>query len=90
MCLAICIAAWPYHTACGASLWGYLSALVVLLAGGIWTAAATWQCRAPMRHIIALGSVLYALTLGAAQVLPRVGYAVAVPGRPTSWSCPAE
>lgn len=90
MCLAISIAAWPYPTICGGSLWSYLSALVVLVTGGLWTAAATWQCRGAWRHAIALSIVLWGLTLGASQILPRVGYAVPAPGRPTTWSCPAD
>ena len=89
LCLAISIAAWPYPIDCGFSVWGYLSAIVILIAGGIWTAAATWQCRAPWRHGIALLLTLWALALGASQVLPRVGYAVPAPGRATTWSCAA-
>ena len=87
--LAVSIAAWPYPTTCGLSVWGYLSALAVLVAGGIWTLAATWQCRAPWRHGVTLLVILWALTLGASEVLPRVGYAMPAPGRPTSWSCTA-
>lgn len=90
LCLAISIAGWPYHTDCGLSLWTYLTAVVILIAGGIWTAAATWQYRAPRRHLIALAVVLWGLTLGASQILPRVGYAVPAPDRPSTWSCSAE
>lgn len=90
LCLAISIAAWPYRTDCGVTLWGYLGAVVVLIAGGIWTAAATWQCRGPWRHGMALFMILWGLTLGASQVLPRVGYALPEPGRATTWSCTAE
>lgn len=89
LCLAVSIAAWPYPVDCGLRLWGYLSAILILVAGGVWAAAATWQCRAPWRHGIALFVVLWALTLGASQILPRVGYAVAAPGRVTTWSCTA-
>lgn len=88
--LAISIAAWPYPVDCGLSVWSYLSALGVLVAGGLWTATATWQCHAPWRHAIALCVVLWGLAMGASQVLPRVGYAMPVPGRPTTWSCPTQ
>jgi hypothetical protein len=88
--LAISIAAWPSPVDCGLTVWGYLSALAVLAAGGIWTATATWVCRAPWRHVIALTVVLWALVMGASQVLPRVGYATPAPGRPTTWSCPTQ
>jgi hypothetical protein len=89
LCLAISIAAWPYPIDCGLSVWGYLTAIIILVAGGVWTAAATWQCRGAWRHAIALLVVLWALSLGASQVLPRVGYAMPAPGRPTTWSCAA-
>lgn len=88
--LAISIAAWPYPIDCGMSVWGYMSALAVLVVGGIWTAAATWQCHAPWRHMIALCLILWALSEGASQVLPRIGYAIPGPGRPTSWACTSD
>lgn len=90
LCLAISIAAWPYPVDCGMSVWGYLSALAILVAGGVWTAIATWECHAPWRHLAALCVVFWALVLGASQVLPRVGYALPAPGRPTTWSCTTQ
>jgi hypothetical protein len=88
--LAICIAAWPYRIECGPSVWAYLGALVVLVIASLWTAVATWQCRAPWRHTIALSVMLWGLILGASQVLPRVGYAMPAPGRPTAWVCTGD
>jgi hypothetical protein len=90
LCLAVSIAAWPYQVDCGVSVWGYLSATAVLVAGGVWTAAATWQCRGAWRHTIALLVTLWGLTLAAGQVLPRVGYASPAPNRPTEWSCTTD
>jgi hypothetical protein len=87
LCLAVSIAAWPYPINCGFSVSAYLSALIILIAGAVWTAAATWQCRGPWRHGISILLALWGLTLGAAQVLPRIGYAAPAPGRPTEWSC---
>ena len=37
--------------------------------------------------VVALTMVLWGLALGAAQLLPRIGYANPVAGRATSWSC---
>ena len=87
VCLAISIACWPYDTSCGTTLWGYLAAVVVLIVAGIWTAQATFTWQMPARHLAALLMILWALCLGAAQVLPRIGYANPIPGRATSWRC---
>jgi hypothetical protein len=85
--LAISLVCWPYSVTCGAMLFGYLAAVVVLVVGGLWTAVATFTYMMPWRHLIALLMVLWGLGLGAAEVLPRVGYASPIPGRATSWSC---
>lgn len=87
VCLAISIVCWPYDTSCGATLWGYLSAVLVLIVAGIWTAQATFTWQMPTRHLAALLMILWGLCLGAAQVLPRIGYANPAPGRPTTWRC---
>jgi hypothetical protein len=44
----------------------------------------------PLRHLTAILVVLWGLILGAAQVLPRIGYANPAPGRSTSWRCDAD
>lgn len=87
VCLAISIVCWPYDTSCGATLWGYLGAVVVLIVAAIWTAQATFTWQMPTRHLAALLMILWGLWLGAAQVLPRIGYANPIPGRATSWRC---
>ena len=87
VCLAISIVCWPYDVSCGATLWGYLAAVLVLVVGGVWTAQATFRYQMPQRHLAALLLILWGLWLGAAQVLPRIGYANPIPGRPTTWSC---
>jgi hypothetical protein len=68
-------------------LFGYLAAVAVLVVAGIWTAMATFTHRMPLRHLIALGVVVWGLALGAGQVLPRIGYAKPIPGRATEWPC---
>jgi hypothetical protein len=69
---------------------GYMSAIALLVVTGIWTMTATFTHRMPRRHVTAVLIVLWGLMLGAAQVLPRIGYANAAPGRSTSWSCSAS
>ena len=85
--LAVSIAAWPYDITCGAMLSGYMAAIALLVVAGIWTAAATFTYSMPRRHLTALLVICWGIALGAAQVLPRIGYANPVPGRPTTWSC---
>jgi hypothetical protein len=87
VCLGVSLVCWPYAVTCGAMLFGYVAAVVVLLVGGIWTAVATFTHQMPWRHLTALIMILWALALGASEILPRVGYANPIPGRSTSWSC---
>lgn len=87
LCLAVSLACWPYEVACGAMLSGYLGAIIMLVVAGIWTATATFTHRMPKRHLTAVLVVLWGLMLGAAQVLPRIGYANPAPGRSTTWRC---
>ena len=90
VCLAISLACWPYEVSCGAMLFGYLGAVVMLIVAGIWTATATFAHQMPRRHLAAVLVVLWGLVLGAAQVLPRIGYANPAPGRSISWSCNSD
>jgi hypothetical protein len=87
ICLGVSLVCWPYAVTCGAMLTGYMAAVVVLLVGGVWTGVATFTHQMPWRHLTALIMILWALLLGASEVLPRLGYANATPGRATSWSC---
>ena len=73
--LATAINFWPYGHACGAGLFTYLFAEVLIVVGGLWTVAWTWQHRMPRGHSVAMVMVLWGLALIAAQVLPRIGYA---------------
>lgn len=88
--LAVSIAAWPYDINCGPMLFGYMAAIGLLVVSGIWTAAATFTYQLPRRHLTALLVIWWGIGLGAAQVLPRIGYANPVPGRATTWSCTAN
>ena len=87
ICLGISLVCWPYEVTCGGMLFGYLAAVIVFVVGGIWTALATFTYQMPYRHLTALVMILWGLTLGAAEILPRIGYASPTPGRVTAWSC---
>lgn len=87
--LSLCLGmfSWPYDVSCGASLFGYMAAVSTVLVGGFWTSLTTWRHHMARSHIVALLVVLCGLTLAAAQVLPRVGYASPAPDRATTWGC---
>jgi hypothetical protein len=87
VCLAVSLACWPYEVTCGAMLFGYLAAVAVLIMGGIWTSSATFKHRMAGRHLISLVVIVWGIVLGAAEVLPRIGYANPAPGRSTTWHC---
>jgi hypothetical protein len=74
---------WPYTRTCGLPLVGYLGATLIVMVTGLWAAAASWRYRVAVAHIIALTVLLYGLTLGVAELLPRTGYAV----DHASWQC---
>ena len=73
--LSAAINFWPYGHACGFGLFTYMFAEVLIVVGGLWTVAWTWQHRMPRGHAVAMVMVLWGIMLVAAQVLPRVGYA---------------
>ena len=73
--LATAINFWPYGHACGFGLFTYMFAEVLIVVGGLWTVAWTWQHRMPRGHAVAMVMVMWGIMLVAAQVLPRVGYA---------------
>ena len=77
------MASWPYSTACGLPLLGYGSALVTLILAGASAASSAWKYRSGLAHVIALVLVLYGIALGAAELLPRTGYAA----RHATWVC---
>jgi hypothetical protein len=74
---------WPYTHACGWRLWVYCGAVFVLLVVGLRAALVTWREHVGLAHALALLATMWALTLGAETVLPRVHYAKAI----GTWSC---
>jgi hypothetical protein len=79
---------WPYEAKCGLGLAGYLAAVGVLVAAGVWSSVWTWRHRSSRGHILSLLLILWGGVLGAIEILPRSGYAKPDPARP-GWSCPA-
>ncbi len=86
--LGIGILFWPYDARCGLGLAGYLASVALVTGGGVWSAVWSWRHRAPRAHVLSLLIVLWGLTLGAVEILPRSGYAKPDPTRPVSWLCP--
>jgi hypothetical protein len=78
---------WPYSARCGAGLFGYLAAVGVLMAAGVWSAVWTWKHRSSKAHILSLLLTLWGGTLAAAEILPRIGYAIPTEAHPAAWMC---
>jgi hypothetical protein len=81
--LSAAINFWPYGHACGVGLMSFMFAEVLIVVGGLWTVAWTWQHRMVRAHGIAMAMVAWGLVLLTAQVLPRVGYAA----QAAQWWC---
>ena len=80
---------WPYSARCGLGLAGYLAAVGALVVSGVWSSIWTFRHRSGRAHTLALLLVFWGLVLGALDVLPRTGYAIATAGHPSTWTCPA-
>jgi hypothetical protein len=78
---------WPYPSRCGTWLFAYLAASGVLMTAGIWSAIWSWRHRSPRAHILSLLLTLWGGTLAAAEVLPKLGYAIPSEDHPASWLC---
>ena len=85
--LGIAMIFWPYSVRCGAGLFGYLTAIGVLITAGVWTAVWTWRHRTARGHIVSLAVLSWGLLLGATELLPRLGYAKPTPEHPAIWMC---
>ena len=83
LALGTMIVWWPYSKSCGFPLVGYLGAIVTIILSGGWAAVASWRYRARLAHIISLILMFYGAMLGAAELLPRTGYAV----DHATWGC---
>jgi hypothetical protein len=86
LALGVSVIYWPYGRSCGASLFLYLSSVTLVVIGGLWISASTWQNRMPRTHLLSMVIILWGLTLSALEVLPRAGYAQPDPAR-AAWHC---
>ena len=64
---------------------GYLGGVTAVVLAGVWVALAAWTLRSGPVHVLSLVLLFWGMILGAAQVLPRVGYAA----EKASWQCSA-
>jgi hypothetical protein len=87
--LGAAIVMWPYSRECGWGWFGYVGVEGVIVLGGLWVAATTWRGRLAKMHAFSLLIVLAGLVLIAAEMLPRMGYAVTDPRHPPQMWCPA-
>ena len=85
--LGVGIYFWPYDARCGFGLFGYLAAVGVVTASGIWSAVWTWRHRSARGHALSLLLILWGATLGAMEILPRIGYAKTDALHPATWTC---
>jgi hypothetical protein len=88
LAVAISMWFWPYEARCGIGLAGYLAALGVVIAGGLWSSVWTWRHRAGRAHLLSNLIFLWGLGLGAMEILPRIGYAKPTEKHPATWTCP--
>jgi hypothetical protein len=82
--LGAAVLLWPYPKACGWALDGFLAVIAIVLVAGGWATVWSWRAKMAVAHVVSLVVLAWGLALGAAQVLPRVGYAV----RTATWFCP--
>lgn len=90
LALAVGILFWPhaqYSIACGVNLFLYLGASVLITGTGMWSAIWSWRHRAAGAHILSLAIMMWGLVVGAAEVLPRIGYARTPGDVAPTWLC---
>ena len=85
--VGIAMLLWPYPARCGVGLAGYLAAVAVVTASGVWSSVWTWRHRASKAHTLSLLLILWGLVLGSIEVLPRIGYAKPDLAHPAGWVC---
>ncbi len=74
---------WPYGTACGTPLYGFLAGATAVAASGIWTMGSAWKHRRGLAHIVGVFILLGGLALIGSEILPRIGYAAVA----KTWTC---
>ena len=86
--VAVGICFWPYARDCGSGLFWFLGAAVVVVVGGLWSVQWTWRGRMARCHTLSLLIVLWGLSVGAMEVLPRTGYVAMSSATTARWFCP--
>lgn len=89
LAVGVAMAFWPYPSRCGFGLIGYLGAVGVMTAGGVWASIWTWRHRASRAHLVSLAITVWGVLLGSLEILPRIGYAYPTDKHPAAWSCAA-
>jgi hypothetical protein len=74
---------WPYARGCGLMLGVYLVGVTAVLGAALVTLRSAWLHRRGVALTIGIVTLVAALALAAAEVLPRVGYAA----HALQWSC---
>ncbi|MGD9523039.1 MAG: hypothetical protein AB7N73_00470 [Gemmatimonadales bacterium] len=80
---AVALLMWPYGTRCGPMLWVYLVGVAAVGGAAIMAMRAAWQHRRGGAMTLGILTLVAALALAAAQVLPRIGYAQTA----LTWTC---
>lgn len=70
--LSVSMAYWPYPKTYLLGLLAYIFAVALLVVAGVWSAKLTWDVRLGGAHTVAIGIVLWAIVLVAAETLPHV------------------
>jgi hypothetical protein len=86
LALAFGLWVWPWTRFCGLNLYWFLGATTVLALAAIWVMIVGWKGRSALAHLLGFLMFGFAVWLGAAEILPRVGYAKLH----RVWACPVE
>jgi hypothetical protein len=89
LALGVALVMWPYARDCGSGWFAFVGVEGVMIVGGLWVAITTWRARLAKLHVLSLLIALAGLMLVAAEVLPRVGYAIVDPLHPPQIWCAA-
>lgn len=84
---AVGLTLWPWDARCGMPLIGYTATTAAVSLLGIWSALSSWKHRLGWAHFASLLVMAWGITLGAREILPRVGYAIPTATHSASWTC---
>lgn len=84
---AVGLTLWPWDARCGMPLIGYTASTAAVSLLGIWSALSSWKHRRGWAHLASLLVIAWGITLGASEMLPRLGYAIPTAAHPATWTC---